>query len=62
MKRWLALAVGLALIGAGAWFLLRGPARVAPESSAPHAEIDDASRAALDRVLREAEREEAKRP
>ncbi len=61
MKRWLALAVGLALIGGVAWFLWRGPAP-ASESSAPHAEIDEASRAALERVLREAERDEAKRP
>ena len=62
MKRWLALALGLALIGGAAWLLLRGPTRVAPKSAAPHAEIDDASRAALERVLREAERDEAKRP
>jgi hypothetical protein len=61
MMRWLALAVAIVLVGAGAWLLLREPAHVASESST-HPEIDDASRAALDRVLRESDRQGAKRP
>jgi hypothetical protein len=62
MKRWLALAVALVLVGGAAWLWLRDPGRTTPDTSTSKPEIDDASRAALDRVLREADREGAKRP
>ena len=62
MKRWLVALVGIAL--AAAAFLALASARRAarPEkpqaNPLPHAEIDDASRAQLERVIRESEREE----
>lgn len=62
MIRWLALAVAIALVGGGVWLMVRAPGPVVPESSASHPEIDDASRAALDRVLKEADREKSKQP
>lgn len=57
MKRWLALAVGIA-IASLALYLLVAPGDPAPPDVE---EIDEASRAALERVLREAEESEPTR-
>ncbi len=62
MKRWLVALLGIAL--AVAAFLAVATARRAtlpakpPPNPLPHAEIDDASRAQLERVIRESEHEE----
>ena len=61
VKRWLIAMLGLAL-AAGAIIALvsgRGPrgAGTTREQEPPHGEIDDASRAELERVLREATHE-----
>ncbi len=66
VKRWLIAILGLAL-AAGALVALvsgRGPrGRAASRDQAPpHGEIDDASRAELERVLREAGRESGPAP
>lgn len=51
MRRWLALALGLAAAGLAAWALF-GLDQGLPDPR-PHDHIDDASRAALREVLRE---------
>jgi len=62
VKRWLVALLGIAL--AVAAFLAVATARRAVLSAKPrpnplpHAEIDDASRAQLERVIRDSEREE----
>jgi hypothetical protein len=62
VKRWLVALLGIALAVAAFLALATGRRAVLsskPSSSAlPHAEIDDASRKQLERVIREAEREE----
>ncbi len=63
MKRWLVALLGIAL--AVAAFLALATGRRAALSAKsrtralPHAEIDDASRAQLERVIRDSEREES---
>jgi hypothetical protein len=49
VKRWLALVVGLAIVGAVLYLLAQGG------EQKPLGEIDEASRARLERVLEEAE-------
>ena len=51
MKRWLALALGLAIAGLALYVL------VSSGGDGPSADIDAASRARLERVLEEADRE-----
>ena len=63
MKRWLVVLIVLVLAGAAFFAVATGrrtpvPAKP-PGNPLPHAEIDDASRAQLERVIRESEREEA---
>jgi hypothetical protein len=60
VKRWLVALLGIALAAAAflAVATVRRPARLAPHAPPPRAEIDDASRAQLERVIRDAEREE----
>ena len=62
MRRWLAIALGLALAGAAAlgWHFARG--RGAGVSAGPHADIDPASRAALEKILEESDRNEGRAP
>ncbi len=54
MRRWLVFSLGLALAGVGLWALLT-------TSLPPEEEIGDASRAALERVLRDAPGEDPTR-
>jgi hypothetical protein len=69
VRRWLALSLGLALaVAAGLWLSRAAgrPAAVSAEpDGGPHADIDDASRAALEQILEDADemerREEAAR-
>ncbi|HBZ70636.1 MAG TPA: hypothetical protein DEP35_13255 [Deltaproteobacteria bacterium] len=61
MKRWLVAVLGIALAVAAFFAVATGrraalPAKPHP-NALPHAEIDDASRAQLERVIRDAERE-----
>ncbi len=61
VKRWLVALLGIALAVA-AFFAVATGRRAAlrakpPPNPLPHAEIDDASRAQLERVIRDAERE-----
>jgi len=62
MRRWLPLALGLALAGtAVAWWLAtEKPAE--DVAAGPHADIDPASRAALEKILEEADRKEGRAP
>ena len=62
MRRWLAIALGLALAGAAAlgWHFVRG--REAGVSAGPHADIDPASRAALEKILEESDRNGGREP
>jgi len=70
--RWLTLVAGVGVAAAAFYALLSTPAAprarrpapapvAAPAARAPHDEIDDASRARLERVLREAARDEGRR-
>jgi hypothetical protein len=62
VKRALAVAVALAAALAIVYALrpaARGPRGAAGDVARPHADIDDASRAQLERVLRESAREDA---
>ena len=56
MKRWLALTCGLAIAAAAAYALLSSPSAEPPGPLSgerpPHSEIDEASRAQLEEVLR----------
>jgi hypothetical protein len=62
VNRWLLLVLGLAVAAAGLFALAGGDFRLLPLASGPPLEeIDAASRARLEQVLREAEREEAGR-
>jgi len=60
VKRWLVALLGIALAIAAFLAVATGrrPVRTAPQAPLPRAEIDDASRAQLERVIRDAEREE----
>ncbi|MCC6640089.1 MAG: hypothetical protein IT386_02865 [Deltaproteobacteria bacterium] len=61
MRRWLAIALALAVTAAGAalaWRALRSRSETA--IAGPHADIDSASRAALEKILEEADRREAR--
>jgi hypothetical protein len=64
LGRWLLFVTALALAAAGGYALVGGGARTLPVASGPPPldEIDPASRARLERVLREADRAEAARP
>ncbi|MEE9609228.1 MAG: hypothetical protein V3U03_15920 [Myxococcota bacterium] len=57
MTRWLLVALGLGIAGAALYALVEGG-----RGPRPLDEIDDASRARLDRVLRDAEQQERQRP
>jgi hypothetical protein len=72
--RWLTVVVGVGVAAAALYALLlstpagkrppppqRAPAVAAPRGPAPLGEIDDESRARLEQVLRDAEREEGRR-
>ena len=63
MNRWLLLVFGLAVAAAGLFALVGGDAFQLPVASGPPPmeEIDAASRARLEQVLRDADREEADR-
>jgi hypothetical protein len=55
VKRFLALTFGLAISAAVLYLLVSGGPRSREASKPPSAEIDDASRAKLERVLEQAE-------
>lgn len=62
MRRWIAIALGLVLAGGAAlgWYAVRaGRSR---EPAGPQAEIDPDSRAALEKILEEVDRHEAREP
>jgi hypothetical protein len=63
VNRWLLLVLGLAIAAAALFALVSGEAPRLPVAggSPPLDEIDAESRARLERVLRDAEREEATR-
>lgn len=63
VTRWLLLALGLAVAAAGLFALAGGDAVRLPVASGPPPmeEIDADSRARLEQVLRDADREEAQR-
>lgn len=61
LKRWLWLMLGIALLAAGLYALRARPHR-APAAARPHADIDPASKQALDRILEQSDREEKSRP
>jgi hypothetical protein len=63
VNRWLLLVLGLAVAAAGLFALVGGDAFRLPVASGPPPmeEIDAASRARLEQVLRDADREEADR-
>ena len=63
MNRWLLLVLGLAIAAAALFALVSGEAPRLPEAgdSPPLGEIDADSRARLEQVLRDADREEAAR-
>jgi hypothetical protein len=63
VKRWLLLVLGLAVAAAGLFALVGGDAFHLPVASGPPPmeEIDAGSRARLEQVLRDADREEAQR-
>ena len=63
MNRWLLLVLGLAVAAAGLFALAGGDSFRLPVASGPPPleEIDAASRARLEQVLRDADREEADR-
>ena len=63
MNRWLLLVLGLAIAAAGLFALVGGAPVWLPVASGPPPmeEIDAASRARLEQVLRDADREEADR-
>ncbi len=55
------LTLGIALVGAGFYALLAQRHR-APAASRPHADLDPASKRALERILEQADREEKRQP
>jgi len=55
MRRLLALIIGLGVAGAALYLLVSDGVAPPVASKSPSAEIDDASRAKLERVLEEAE-------
>jgi hypothetical protein len=57
LSRWLALFLGLAIAAAGGLALVGGPGPRGPADVPPLDEIDAASRARLEQVLRDAERD-----
>ncbi len=63
MKRWLALSFGLAIAAVAGYALLSGAPREqsaeATVAANGHAEIDEASRAKLQEILRQADEEAA---
>ena len=63
VTRWLLLVLGLAVAAAGLFALVKGDAVRLPVASGPPPmeEIDADSRARLEQVLRDADREEAQR-
>jgi len=60
LKRWLWLLLGLAVAAAG-FYALHGPRRPAA-AARPHADIDAASKRALERILEQSDREEKPKP
>ena len=62
VMRWLALSLGLAIAAAALYLLVGGDAARPVASGPPLSDIDDASRARLERVLQEAERAEVREP
>ncbi len=59
MKRWAFILLGFGVAAAIAWRLAGDPSGVPDVATAPHAEIDDASRRALQQVLEEVDRRES---
>ncbi|MCZ6464078.1 MAG: hypothetical protein O7A09_07035 [Proteobacteria bacterium] len=61
MKRWLALSFGLAIAAVAGYALLSGAPSELPAdatvAATGHAEIDEASRARLQKILRQADEE-----
>lgn len=54
------LVLGLALAGAGVAVWLHARGQEADDAAGPHADIDAASRAALEKILEEADRKEGR--
>ena len=59
VKRWAFILLGLCVAAAIAWRLASSPSAAPDGATPPHAEIDDASRRALQQVLEEVDRRES---